>query len=220
MRTKKFTSDYFYTQNFLGNSSIDEAILVDITRSGPSKASHDAMKKYADQCFVPTTMGGWIKSLDDVKRFFDMGADKVVLGYIAMLDPGFVGMVAAKWGAQAAVVAVDADGGVTTAARTSERSFFSPERYAMEKESDGAGEIFLQSKERDGSLSGYDLETLKSVVSSVKIPVIVGTSCGNAGHMKAAFDAGASGCATGCIHHFTENAIRGFKRQLGEYVRP
>lgn len=216
-RTKKFQPDYRYTTAFLGVDAVDEVFLIDITRSGPSKASHEAMKAYADRCFSPVTMGGHIKSLDDVKRFFDMGADKVVLRTGFYESPWLAGDIAKKFGAQAVVIGLDDEGGEVYTGGEDYVDIIEAARWV---ENEGAGEIFLQSVDRDGSLSGYDLETLRSVVSSVKIPVVVGTSCGNYSHMKAAFDAGASGCATANIHHFTENAIRGFKRQLAEYVRP
>jgi imidazole glycerol-phosphate synthase subunit HisF len=222
-RTKKFTPDYRYTANFVGAGSVDEIIMVDITRSGPSEASKQAMAAFAEKCFVPITMGGHIKSLDDVKKYMDIGADKVVVGRGALEDLGLVTQIDHKFGRQAAVVACDVlDGNVCSGADNWE-SFISPENWAGAAESAGAGEIFLQSVERDGSLSGYDLETLKSVVAAVKIPVVVGTSCGSAQHMREAFEAGASGAATANIFHFTETSMRGFKQQLvsaGVAVRP
>lgn len=216
-RTKKFQPDYRYTTAFVGVDAVDEVFLIDITRSGPSQASWDAMKGYADRCYAPVTMGGHIKTLDDVKRFFDLGADKVVCerAWRSVNTPKLISDVAVKWGAQAFVAGVT-DYGLNGDVLDEVR----PHHWAKHAEEHGAGEIFLQSKALDGSLSGYDIQTVKEVAGNVKIPVVVGTSCGNVGHMRAAFEAGASGCATANIHHFTENAIRGFKAQLREYVRP
>jgi cyclase len=178
------------------------------------------MKAYAERCYSPVTMGGHIDNVDNVRFFFGIGADKVVIGARAACDYTLVGKIAQKYGAQAVTFGLDTDGEHCFMASEGLGLPWKPEIIAKVMEDEGAGEIFLQSRERDGSLSGYDIETLKKVVAAVKIPVIVGTSCGNAGHMKAAFDAGASGCATAVIHQMTENAIAGFKRQLGEYVRP
>jgi cyclase len=222
-RTKKFVPDYRYTQSFVSDAA-DEVFMIDITRGGPSEASRKAMKAYGDRCYTPLTMGGHIKSLDDVKRYIDIGADKVVVGRAKFVDDPCTGFaegnllcdISEKYGCQAVVAAVDVAGagGLIT------RDSWDPVNLAQESEWAGAGEIFLQSVERDGSLSGYDLDTLKRVVAAVKIPVVVGTSCGSAQHMREAFEAGACGAATANIHHFTESAMRGFKLALADYKNP
>jgi cyclase len=204
---------------------VDEIIMVDITRSGPSEESHKTMARIAEQSFVPVTMGGHIKSLDDVKQFMDMGADKVVVGR-GQNEAGFlVSDIAEKYGSQAVTAAVDVVGPELLRRGHGEPDWEVDAAFAAQAaEQEGAGEIFLQSVERDGSLSGYDIPTLKRVLAAVKIPVVVGTSCGNAQHMKEAFTCnwpdGAGGCATANIFHFTNASMRGFKSSLAEYVRP
>jgi cyclase len=221
-RTKKFQPDYRYTTSFVGSDLVDEIIMVDITGSGPSEESHKTMARIAEQSFVPVTMGGHIKSLDDVKRFMDMGADKVVVGLFAQLYLPFITEVAEKYGSQAITAGIDVRSGVVDHSYHCPGWANGPEPAfaAMQAEAAGAGEIFLQSVERDGSLSGYDIPTLKAVVAAVKIPVVIGTGCGGWKHMAEAFDAGASGASTSVIHHFTNTAMRGFKSSLAEYVRP
>lgn len=213
-RTKKFVPDYRYTANFVGADAVDEVFLIDITRSGPSEASHKTMAAYAERCFSPVTMGGHIKSLDDVKKFMAIGADKVVVGDYFFEEPAFINRIAQKYGSQAVTVGFDMAGGSVCIDRATGTYMGNKIMWSRRAEAEGAGEIFLQSVERDGSLSGYDLDTLKSVVAAVNIPVVVGTSCGSALHMREAFEAGAAGCATANIHHLTDAAIRGFKQQL------
>lgn len=211
VRTKRFVPDYRYTQSFLAVDAIDEAILVDVTRAGPSEASHGAMAAFADRCFAPVTMGGWIRSEDDVSRFFDLGADKVVIGRGAG-EKGFIEAVAHRWGCQAAVIACDVVGG--RSGRVHSVLEQSAEAFCQEAEARGAGEIYLQSVGRDGSLGGYDLPLLRRVVQAVGIPVTIGTGCGSWKHMQEAFEAGATGAVTTCVHHWTESALRGFKERL------
>lgn len=218
-RTKKFVPDYRYCQSFLGVSAVDEVFLIDITRAGPSEASRKAMAAYAEGCFSPCTMGGHIRGVDDVKRFMDLGADKVVLGEIVLDQPRFLGVLREKYGSQVATVALDLIDGKAGSARTGKTSPLSPVGYAVAAEKAGAGEIFLQDRDLDGSLGGYNVAVCREIADAVRLPVVVGTSCGNAAHMRAAFDAHACGAATANIHHFTDAAIRGFKAQLGGYVR-
>lgn len=219
-RTKKFVPDYRYSQSFLGVSHVDEVFMIDITRSGPSDLSHESMAAYAEKCFVPITMGGHIKSLDDVARFMAIGADKVVVGRELHVSDTLASEIVTKYGSQALVAAVDAQGAEWVRSGSLRPWNYSPAFCAQAREQDGAGEIFLQSVQRDGSLSGYDLDTLRAVVDAVSIPVVVGTSCGTPRHMREAFEAGASGCATANIFHMSEASMRGFKSQLQEYVRP
>lgn len=210
VRTKRFMPDYRYTQSFLAVDAIDEAILVDVTRAGPSEASHGAMAAFADRCFAPVTMGGWIRSEDDVSRFFDLGADKVVIGRGAS-EKGLIEAVAHRWGCQAAVVGIDE---WTTGASPEGGGAEILLRRAAEAEACGAGEIYFQSVGQDGSLLGYAMPLLRQMVQGRRIPVTVGSGCGSWKHMQEAFEAGATGAVTTCVHHWTESALRGFKERL------
>ena len=209
VRTKRFVPDYVYTQAFVGFEAADEVVLIDVTRSGPSEASRAMMTRYADKCFTPITMGGHIGSLDDVKRFFDIGADKVVVGRSALsLCDG----VAVRWGCQAITAGVDA--------RT--YPYTDMVQMAGALNDRGAGEILLQSVERDGSLRGYDFDLLRQVVDTVDCPVIIGGGYGGWKHAREAIAAGASGCAMSNIFHLTEahmNLTKQNLAQAGVFVR-
>jgi cyclase len=209
-RTKNFKADYRYSQSFLGTQYLDEVFLIDISRDGPSSESHRAMSDYAEKCFVPVTMGGWIRSIDDIKRFLDMGTDNIVLkrGATQIL----IDSIVRKYGSQICAVGIDVDETSITADKAAE--------MARQYDEWGAGEIFLQSVPRDGSLGGYDLGALRKVLDATTVPVVIGGGCGGWAHMRQAFDAGAAGATTTVIHHMTDAAMRGFKSSLAEYVRP
>lgn len=202
VRTKRFVADYVYTQAFVGFEGADEVLLLDVTRRGRSDASFRAMADYADKCFVPVAMGGNIGCLDDVKRFFDIGADKIVLGRAAapLTEPA-----AAKWGCQAAVVGLDA--------RCWPGRDLAELAHEMNAEQ-GAGEILLQSVERDGSLRGYDLALLERVLAGVKCPVVIGGGYGGWRHAAEAIKLGAGGCALSNIFHLTEAHMAMAKQNL------
>lgn len=200
VRTKRFVPDYVYTQSFLGVESADEVFLLDVTPGGRSDASWSAMGRYAGGCFVPVTMGGHIHSMDDVKRCFDIGADKVVVGRSALsLCDG----LAVRWGCQAITAGVDS------------RTY--PGRDLAEVAGllkGRAGEILLQSVERDGSLGGYDLDLLGWVLDVADCPVVIGGGYGGWRHARDALALGASGCAMSNIFHLTESHMTMTKENL------
>lgn len=198
VRTKRFVPDYVYTQSFLGTESADEVFLLDVTPGGRSDASWAAMERYAGDCFVPVTMGGHIHLMDDVKRCFDIGADKVVVGRSALtLCDG----VAVRWGCQAITAGVDS------------RTY--PGRDLVEVVKDlNVGEILLQSVDRDGSLGGYDLDLLARVLAVADCPVVIGGGYGGWRHARDAIALGVSGCAMSNIFHLTEDHMAMAKGNL------
>ena len=200
VRTKRFVPDYVYTQSFLGMESADEVFLLDVTPGGRSEASLAAMGRYADGSFVPVTLGGHIHSMDDIKRCFDIGADKDVVGRSALtLCDG----VAVRWGCQAITAGVDA--------RTYPRSHLARITGLL---SGRVGEILLQSVERDGSLGGYDLDLLSRVLAIADCPVVIGGGYGGWRHARDALALGASGCAMSNIFHLTEAHMTMVKENL------
>jgi cyclase len=214
MRTKRFVADYRYTQAYLSVDAVDEAFLIDITRSGPSEASRVAMASYAERCFAPVTMGGWVRSVEDAKELFAIGADKVVISGGIMENPGLIGDLARRYGSQAVVAGIDHRLGMVEVGKTGEKHGFTVLEWAKKVETLGTGEIYLQDVDRDGSLLGYNTDILREIASAVSCPVVIGAGCGGWRHMAEAFRAGADGCATSVIHHFTESSLGGFKREL------
>jgi len=224
-RTKHFTPDYRYTQNFVDAWSVDEVIALDITRPGSGRREHfyEVVNSLASKAFVPLAVGGGVRSVDDFRTLLAMGADKVVVNTAAIERPQFITEGATLYGSQCVVVSIDAQrmadgryqvfkqfGGVATG--------LDPVDWARRVQELGAGEIFLTSIDKDGSLEGYDNELCAAVSDAVEIPVIIS---GGAGKWQDFVDGFAKGRATAVstsnIYHFTEASIRSAKRYLHQH---
>ncbi|MGB0627584.1 MAG: imidazole glycerol phosphate synthase subunit HisF [Alphaproteobacteria bacterium] len=209
----------------------DELVYIDITREGDYDLRRDDMKlkgaddivgilrQISEKAFMPLTFGGRIRAIEDVDAFIHNGADKVIINSQAYHQPGLVTQVAEKYGTQAMVVGIDVrreDGGhamYVDQGRT--RVDDDPLAYAREAEARGAGEIMLNSIDRDGSAEGYDTEIIRAMADVVGIPVIACGGVGTFEHFRPGIDkGGASAVAAGNIFHFTENAYKRAKRQL------
>lgn len=223
-RTKLFQPDYRYTLNFVDAWSVDEIVVLDITRPGEGdrRSFYDVVERFARDCFVPLTVGGGIRDLDEVRRLMAVGADKVAVNTGALADPSLITDVATSYGTQCCVVSVDArrrtDGGYEVyAAFGHEPTGRDPAEWARAAEAAGAGEVLVTSIDRDGSLAGYDLELCRQVVDAAGVPVLI---CGGAGNWKHFVDGfrtgGASAVCTANIYHFTENSIRSAKTYLAK----
>jgi len=221
-RTKHFTPDYRYTSNFVDLWSIDEIVVLDVTRPGHGERAHfyDAVSRLAENCFVPLAVGGGVRSFADARMLLSVGADKIVVNTGALERPELITEIATAYGAQCVVVSIDAQ--PLGEGRYDVRSHFgatstglSPGQWARRAESLGAGEIFITSIDKDGSLEGYDNELNKLVSDAVAVPVLV---CGGAGNWQHFVDGfrigGASAVCTTNIYHFTDTSIRSAKRFL------
>lgn len=223
-RTKRFVPDYRYTLNFVDAWSVDEIIVLDVTRPGQGRREnfYRVVRGFAERCFVPLAAGGGIRDLEEVRRLMENGADKVVINTQAFQTPGLIEETARFVGTQSVVVSIDAmykdDGSYEVhidQGRTPTGT--SPEEWARRAEARGAGEILITSIERDGSLEGYDNRLNRTVSSAVQIPVLVAGGAGRWDHFVAGFrEGGADGVCTTCIYHFTETSIRSAKRHLAE----
>lgn len=220
-RTKRFTPDYRYTLNFVDAWSVDEIIVLDITRqpTDDRQAFRSVIVDFAGRCFVPLAAGGGIRSIEDVRSYLGLGADKVVVNSGAFLNDGLVGEIARSYGRQCAVVAMDCkltDKGyeVFSHCGTQATGWMAVD-WARHVESIGAGEIMVTSIERDGSLQGYDLELSQQVAEAVSIPVLICGGAGNWSHFEAGFTVGkADAVCTTNIYHFTETSIHSAKNHL------
>jgi cyclase len=178
----------------------------------------DIIREVSKVCFVPLTFGGGIRTVDDVRDRIRHGADKVTINTAAIDDPSFITKCAEVFGSQCIVVSIDVKtvagkrkvfkGGMIATERD-------PVEWALQAESCGAGEIFLNSIDRDGMGSGYDIDLIRMVAEAVKIPVI---ACGGAGtfydFIEVARQASVSAVAAGNIFHFTELAYPRAKESM------
>jgi cyclase len=221
-RTKLFNPDYRYTLNFVDAWSVDEIFILDVTRpcQGDRANFEAVVKQFASQCFVPLSVGGGIRSLHDVKRVIDLGADKVVINSALAERPELISEIASRYGSQCVVCSIDArqrpDGHYEAFTHLASRGTgFEPGQWARRAQDLGAGEILVTSVERDGALSGYDLVLCRQVVDAVQVPVLI---CGGAGKWQDFVDGfvqgGASAVCTANIYHFTDASIRSAKTYL------
>ena len=212
----------------------DELVFLDITASSDDRDTMvHVVERVADQVFIPFTVGGGIRSVEDVRKMLRAGADKVSLNTAAVNDPDIVRAGADEFGNQCIVVAIDArrrnhdDPGagwdvVTHGGRTP--TGFGAVEWAVHACDLGAGEILLTSMDRDGTKVGYDIELLRAVGDAVGVPVIACGGVGTLEHLCAgATEGGASGLLAASIFHFGQFTVREAKAELaahGLIVRP
>lgn len=202
---------------------VDELVFLDITATQEGRhPDFELVDELADECFMPMTVGGGVRTIDDVRRLLRVGADKVAINTSAVENTELVRQVAKRFGSQCAVVSIDArstDGGnyeVYTYSGTHPTGI-NPSTLAQKVEEMGAGEILLTSIDRDGTMNGYDIELIRSVSNSVSIPVIASGGAGNYEHMFQARTHGrASAIAAASIFHFTEQTPLEAKHYLTE----
>jgi len=223
-RTKLFEPDYRYTHNFVDSWSVDEIVMLDVTReSGPDRqAFFDVVTSFAHDCFVPLAVGGGIRTLDDVRQYMQVGGDKVVINTGAIERPELITEIAQAYGSQCVVLSIDAkknndDEYEVFSAFGRGSTKLHPADWAAQAEELGAGEIMITSISHDGSLQGYDLDLCKLVSDTVSVPVLV---LGGAGAWKHFVDGieigGASAVCTQNIYHFTESSIASAKTFLAK----
>jgi len=207
----------------------DELVFLDITASSDARDTIlDVVARTADEVFIPFTVGGGVRTVDDVRRILRAGADKVAFNTAAVARPEVIEEAAAVFGAQCIVVAVDA-----RAARSGWEVYTHGGRkptgldavsWAAECERMGAGEILLTSMDRDGTKEGYDLDLLRAVTSAVTIPVVASGGVGTLDHLaEGALEGGATGLLAASIFHYGEFSVREAKEMLssrGLVVRP
>ena len=196
---------------------VDELILVDImaSRKGNSP-DQNSLNDFADECFVPLTVGGGITSLSQIVSLLHSGADKISLNSALFDNPNLVNEAAYQFGVQCIVASIDVhrldDRFICLSHSGTRISQCEPVAWAKELADRGAGEILLTSIDRDGTMQGYDLELIEMVTSAINIPVIASGGAGNYQHMiDAVKQAGASAVAAASIFHFTEQTPSGAK---------
>jgi len=211
--------------------NVDELIYLDISRDDSYDLRRDDTKirnlnnaldileEVSKTCFMPLTWGGRINHVEDMKQRFLRGADKITINSAAVRTPELITQGAKIFGNQAIVVSIDVlcrmdgtrevviDGGRTPTG-------LRPVDWAASAEKLGAGEILIQSIDRDGTGTGYDLELIRDVCESVKVPVIACSGVGDYSHYAKGISAGASAVAAANIWHFKELADRNAKRSL------
>jgi imidazole glycerol-phosphate synthase subunit HisF len=196
---------------------VDELILVDIMASREGNIpDYESLDDFADECFIPLTVGGGITNLSQIISLLNSGADKISLNSALFDNPCLVDKASYQFGVQCIVASIDvrrlSDRFICFSHAGTQNTQRETVSWARELADRGAGEILLTSIDRDGTMQGYDLELIEKVVSAVNIPVIASGGAGNYQHMiDAVKQAGASSVAAASIFHFTEQTPSGAK---------
>jgi cyclase len=200
----------------------DELTFLDITASSDARdIIIDVVRRTAERVFMPLTVGGGVRTVDDIRRLLNAGADKVSINTAAVHRPEFVKEAAERFGSQCTVVAIDARRvpgeerwEVFTHGGRNATGIDAVE-WAQRMEEYGSGEILLTSMDRDGTRDGYDLSLTRGVADAVSIPVIASGGVGNLEHLYDGFTTGgASACLAASIFHYREYTIREAKEYL------
>jgi cyclase len=207
-------------------SGADEIVLLDISAAHEGRATLlDTVRRAAKQLFIPFTVGGGIRTLEDAAAVFSAGADKISVNSAALADPTLIARIANRFGSQAVVVAIDAKRGETgwEAFTQGGRSETGRDAvaWAREAESRGAGEILLTSMDRDGTGAGFDCELTRAVADAVRIPVIASGGAGGAGHFVDVFREGhADAALAASIFHYGFSRLADLKQKVASQGIP
>ena len=213
---------------------VDELIYLDISsgvykrkdridsRHGEINTNLDILRKVSENCFMPLTWGGGIKNIDDVERCISNGADKVAINSYAFIDKDLISSISKKYGSQSIVVCIDVKfndyNGIYEVYINNGtlNTNIDVKQWSQEVESLGAGEILLQSIDRDGTARGYDLSLIQSISKLVSIPVIALGGVGSFDDYPLGVKAGASAVASANIWHFKEFSDKLGKREMSK----
>lgn len=211
---------------FYYEQGADELCFLDIAATDEGRGVMlDMVKKVAAVCFIPFTVGGGIKSIEDFSDLLKCGADKISVNSAAIKNPDLITQASKKFGAQAVVVAIDAkkndEGNYEIFTHGGKKpTGIDAIQWAKKAEELGAGELLVTSMDRDGTKSGYDLELIKKITAEVSIPVIASGGVGNLEHLAQGLKAGASAVLAASIFHFKTHSIKEAKEFLAEQNIP
>lgn len=236
-RTKWFRPDRWYTLNFVDLELADEIVLLDVTRgqSATGQLTRTNMaglaewgerrekfwatvRDFSRNLFLPLSVGGFIRNMDDVRRAFAEGADKVVVNTELCRRPDFGREIAEKYGSQALVGSMDCKNGLVYISQAGENTGIDVRAYCELLVTQGVGEILLMDIARDGSLQGYNLDLIRTAAVGVPVITVGGMGCWR--HAEEGFAAGADACATQVIFHYTTTSLTACKSYLQDHGVP
>ena len=198
----------------------DEICFLDITASNENRSTiYEVVKKTSEKCFVPLTVGGGVRSIEDINKLLNCGADKVSINTAAVQNPKIVMESSLKFGSQCIVVAIDAkkEGNswkiFTHGGRN--KTDIDAIKFAKQMEEYGAGELLVTSMDRDGTQKGYDIDLMKKISEMVNIPVIASGGVGNLDHLAEGITKGkANAVLAASIFHYGKYSIKQAKEYL------
>ena len=212
---------------FYNDEGADEICFLDITASSDKRNTIlDIVQKTAENCFIPLTVGGGVRTLNDIQKLLHAGADKVSINTAAVLNRSLINQSAIKFGSSTIIIAVDAkkqnngDWNIFTHGGR-KKTDLNVIEYCKEVEQLGAGEILLTSMDKDGTKNGFDNDLLSKVTSQISIPVIASGGVGNPEHLyDGIVQGGASAVLAASIFHFGEYRISEVKKYLADKKLP
>ena len=198
----------------------DEICFLDITASNENRSTiYEVVKKTSEKCFVPLTVGGGVRSIEDINKLLNCGADKVSINTAAVQNPKIVMESSLKFGSQCIVVAIDAKKEAnswkifTHGGRN--KTDIDAIKFAKQMEEYGAGELLVTSMDRDGTQKGYDIELMQKISETVNIPVIASGGVGNLDHLAEGITKGkANAVLAASIFHYGKYSIKQAKEYL------
>jgi len=209
--------------HFYDDQGADELVYLDITASHEKRdIMLDVVRRTSEEVFMPLTVGGGVRTADDAQLLLKSGADKVTMNTAAVLKPTLLSECAARFGAQATVLAIDAK---ETSSGKWQVYIYGGRKpvdldaleWALQAEKLGAGEILLTSMDRDGTKIGFDIELTRAISQAVKIPVIASGGCGAVHHFEEVFkDGHADAALAASIFHYRQSTIQDVKDYLSE----
>ncbi len=226
----KYLGDPINIVRIFNDKEVDELVLLDITATPEHRGPQfDFLKDIASEAFIPLAYGGGIRSMDDVRRLLGIGIEKLIMNTSAVETPLLVREVADHAGSQAAVVSMDVKRGFLGKYEVftccgQKKTGLDPVKHAVEMEKMGAGEIFINSIDRDGTMQGYELDLIRKVADAVNVPVVACGGAGNLTHVAEVIKQGhASAAAAGSLFVF-QGPLRGVlisyptPRELKEFI--
>jgi cyclase len=210
----KYLGDPINIVRIFNDKEVDELVFLDITATVENRPPNfELLGKITSECFMPLGYGGGIRTLENVKKLLAIGVEKIVLNTSAVENPSLIRAAADYAGSQAVVISMDVKktllGKYEVYTRGGKKGAgLDPAKFAIEMEKQGAGELFLNSIDRDGTMQGYDLELIRRVSDSVTVPVVACGGAGNIQHLAEAIQAGASAAAAGSMFVF-QGPLRG-----------
>lgn len=200
---------------------VDELVFLDITASNEKRRpDFELIDDIADECFMPLTVGGGVRTIEDFRDLLKVGADKVAINTAAIEDPDLIRKASDKFGSQCVVVSIDykknEDGNLEIYTYSGSKPIgINPLEFAKKAENLGAGELLITSIERDGTMTGYDVETIKMISENIEIPIIASGGAGNYDDLyKVITDAKVQAVAAASIFQFTEQTPLEAKKYL------
>lgn len=208
-RQPKYVGDPINAVKLFNDLEVDELCLLDITATAQGREpDFERIHAIAGEAFMPVAYGGGVTSVSQARRLFQIGIEKVIVTSAAPQRPELISELAAEFGSQSVVVGLDVKRNwfgraILRACGGSQRTGRDPVRFAVEAQERGAGELLINSIDRDGTQQGYDLELIQSIASAVSIPVIACGGAGTVADLGKATRAGASAAAAGSLFVFT-----------------